>query len=167
MINSLLAHYDQSADHLLSVWSLQGNETWCMIGYHAVPVIVDGYLKGVKGIDRERAYQAIRTTAMNPRLRWCRRLCQTGLGPLRPGKRVRLQDPRICLRRLLRSADGPGTGEEGRLRILHEADGQLQERLRSLHQPSPGKRLARQVALPLRPPRLRRGLPPGLPTLMQ
>jgi predicted alpha-1,2-mannosidase len=46
--------------------SLQGNETWCMIGYHAVPVIVDGYLKGVKGFDKERAYQAIRTTAMNP-----------------------------------------------------------------------------------------------------
>jgi predicted alpha-1,2-mannosidase len=49
MINSLLAHYDQSVDHLLPLWSLQGNETWCMIGYHAVPVIVDGYLKGVRG----------------------------------------------------------------------------------------------------------------------
>ena len=66
MINSLLAHYDQSVDHLLPMWSLQGNETWCMIGYHAVPVIVDGYLKGVKGFDKERAYQAIKTTAMNP-----------------------------------------------------------------------------------------------------
>jgi predicted alpha-1,2-mannosidase len=66
MINSLLAHYDQSVDHLLPMWSLQGNETWCMIGYHAVPVIVDGYLKGVKGFDKDRAYQAIRTTAMNP-----------------------------------------------------------------------------------------------------
>lgn len=66
MINSLLAHYDQSVDHLLPVWSLQGNETWCMIGYHSVPVIVDGYLKGVKGIDPARAYAAVRTTAMNP-----------------------------------------------------------------------------------------------------
>jgi predicted alpha-1,2-mannosidase len=66
MINSLLAHYDQSVDHLLPLWSLQGNETWCMIGYHAVPVIVDGYLKGVRGFDKQRAYQAIRTTAMNP-----------------------------------------------------------------------------------------------------
>ena len=66
MINSLLAHYDQSADHLLPVWSLQANETWCMIGYHAVPVIVDGYLKGVKGIDGQRAFEAIKTTAMNP-----------------------------------------------------------------------------------------------------
>jgi predicted alpha-1,2-mannosidase len=66
MIQSLLAHYDQSADHLLPMWSLQGNETWCMIGYHAVPVIADGYLKGVKGFDPERAYQAMKTTAMNP-----------------------------------------------------------------------------------------------------
>ena len=66
MINSLLAHYDQSADHLLPMWELQGNETFCMIGYHSVPVIVDGYLKGVKGFDAQRAYQAITNTAMNP-----------------------------------------------------------------------------------------------------
>jgi len=66
MVNSMLAHYDQSVEHLLPVWSLQGNETWCMIGYHAVPVIVDAYMKGVKGFDPERAYKAIKTTAMNP-----------------------------------------------------------------------------------------------------
>jgi len=66
MINSLLAHYDQSTDHLLPMWSLQGNETWCMIGYHSVPVIADAYLKGVKGFDKNRAYEAIKTTAMNP-----------------------------------------------------------------------------------------------------
>jgi len=66
MINSMLAHYDHSVDHLLPMWELQGNETWCMIGYHAVPVIVDGYLKGVKGFDVKHAYDAIKTTAMNP-----------------------------------------------------------------------------------------------------
>lgn len=66
MINSLLTHYDQSVDHLLPMWELQGNETWCMIGYHAVPVIVDAYLNGVKGFDPERAYAAIKATAMNP-----------------------------------------------------------------------------------------------------
>lgn len=65
MINALLEHYDQSADHLLPIWELQGNETWCMIGYHAVPVIVDAYLKGVKGFDVNRAYEAIKTSAMN------------------------------------------------------------------------------------------------------
>ncbi len=66
MIQSLLAHYDQSVDRLLPIWSLQGNETWCMIGYHAVPVIADGYLKGVQGFDPERAYRAMKLTAMNP-----------------------------------------------------------------------------------------------------
>ena len=66
MINTLLAHYDQSVDHLLPMWELQGNETWCMIGYHAVPVIVDGYFKGVKGFDVAHAYEAIKTTAMSP-----------------------------------------------------------------------------------------------------
>ena len=54
MINSMLAHYDQSVDHLLPVWSLQGNETWCMIGYHAVPVIVDAFLERRQGL-RSRA----------------------------------------------------------------------------------------------------------------
>jgi predicted alpha-1,2-mannosidase len=66
IINSLLVHYDQSVDHLLPMWELQGNETWCMIGYHAVPVIVDGYFKGVKGFDAEHAYEACKTTAMSP-----------------------------------------------------------------------------------------------------
>jgi len=66
MINSLLVHYDQSVDHLLPMWELQGNETWCMIGYHAVPVIVDGYFKGVKGFDAQHAYEAIKTTALSP-----------------------------------------------------------------------------------------------------
>jgi predicted alpha-1,2-mannosidase len=66
MINSLLAHFDQSVDHLLPMWSFSGNETWCMIGYHAVPVIADAYLKGVKGFDPQRAFEAMKTTAMNP-----------------------------------------------------------------------------------------------------
>lgn len=66
MINSMLAHYDQSVEHLLPVWSLQGNETWCMVGYHAVPVIVDAFMKGLPGLDAARAYDAVRTTALNP-----------------------------------------------------------------------------------------------------
>lgn len=65
MINSMLAHYDQSVDKLLPVWSLYNNETWCMIGYHAVPVIADAYLKGNKGFNAERAFEAVKTTAMN------------------------------------------------------------------------------------------------------
>jgi predicted alpha-1,2-mannosidase len=56
MISSMLAHYKETG--LLPVWSLQGNESNMMIGYHAVPVIVDAYFKGIKGFDVELAYQA-------------------------------------------------------------------------------------------------------------
>lgn len=41
---SLLDHADISG--LLPVWNFQGNETDMMLGYHAVPVLVDNYLKG-------------------------------------------------------------------------------------------------------------------------
>ncbi len=66
MINSMLDYYDQSVEHLLPIWSLNNNETWCMIGYHAVAVIADAIMKGVKGFDYQRAYNAMKTTAMNP-----------------------------------------------------------------------------------------------------
>jgi predicted alpha-1,2-mannosidase len=66
MIKSMLAHYDQSVDHLLPVWSFYNNETWCMIGYHSVSVIADAYLKGIRNFDIDKAYKAIRSTAMNP-----------------------------------------------------------------------------------------------------
>ena len=86
MINSLLAHYDQSVDHLLPMWSLQGNETWCMIGYHAVPVIVDGYLEGRQRLRRGAGLPGHQDHGHEPRLRRRGRLRQTRLGPLRPGK---------------------------------------------------------------------------------
>jgi predicted alpha-1,2-mannosidase len=39
---------------MLPVWELAGNETFCMIGYHSVPVIVDAYKKGIfKGNEKE------------------------------------------------------------------------------------------------------------------
>ncbi|MBK5720590.1 GH92 family glycosyl hydrolase [Dysgonomonas sp. Marseille-P4677] len=66
MINSMLAHYDQSVEQMLPIWSFYGNETWCMIGYHGVSVIADAIVKDIKGFDHERAYRAIKKTAMNP-----------------------------------------------------------------------------------------------------
>ncbi|MDD3079352.1 MAG: GH92 family glycosyl hydrolase [Paludibacter sp.] len=66
IINSMLAHYDKSVEQMLPIWSFYGNETWCMIGYHAVSAIADAIVKDVKGFDYERAYQAAKTTAMNP-----------------------------------------------------------------------------------------------------
>ena len=63
MINSLLAHYKETG--LLPVWSMQGNETNMMIGYHAVPVIVDAYFKNIKGFDIKLAFEACKKSAMD------------------------------------------------------------------------------------------------------
>ena len=63
MINSMLAHYDQSAHHVLPVWSHFGNENWCMIGYHAVPVIADAWINGIRGFDPNHALEACISSA--------------------------------------------------------------------------------------------------------
>lgn len=60
-INSLLAHYKETGT--LPVWSMQGNETNMMIGYHSVPVIVDAYFKGFE-FDVELGYEACKKSAM-------------------------------------------------------------------------------------------------------
>ena len=65
MINSMLAHYDQSVHHMLPVWSHYANENWCMIGYHAVPVIADAIVKNIGGFDYRRALNACSVTASN------------------------------------------------------------------------------------------------------
>lgn len=65
MINSMLAHYDQSVHKLLPVWSHSGNENWCMIGYHSVSVIADAYQKGIRGFDANKALEACLASANN------------------------------------------------------------------------------------------------------
>lgn len=67
MVQSMLAEYNESGLHSTPIWPLWGNESWCMIGYHSVAVIVDAYLKGFRGFDAEAAYQAMRDTAMQDR----------------------------------------------------------------------------------------------------
>jgi len=62
-IRSLLAAREASAFGILPVWAYQGLETWCMIGYHAVPVIADAYIKGVRGFDASRALDAMVASA--------------------------------------------------------------------------------------------------------
>jgi predicted alpha-1,2-mannosidase len=58
IVNSFIAHYEQSAEKILPVWSHWANENWCMIGYHAVPVIADACLKGIRGFDVKKAFEA-------------------------------------------------------------------------------------------------------------
>ncbi len=56
-VRSLLAKSDEAKN--LPVWELASNETWCMIGYHAVPVIVDAYMKGIRDFDAKKALEAM------------------------------------------------------------------------------------------------------------
>ncbi|AFD07827.1 GH92 family glycosyl hydrolase [Solitalea canadensis] len=65
MINSMLAHYDQSVHKMLPVWSHYANENWCMIGYHSVSVIADAVMKGNADFDVNKALDACITTARN------------------------------------------------------------------------------------------------------
>ena len=58
IVNSMLAHYDQSVHKALPVWSHMGNENWCMIGYHSVSVLADAIDKGL-AIDKKKALEAM------------------------------------------------------------------------------------------------------------
>ncbi|CDD97681.1 putative alpha-1 2-mannosidase [Bacteroides intestinalis CAG:315] len=61
MVQSFLAFYEQNGR--LPVWNFYGSETDMMIGYHAVPVIVDAYLKGIGNFDPKKALEACVATA--------------------------------------------------------------------------------------------------------
>ena len=61
MVKSFIAFYEQNGR--LPVWNFYGSETDMMIGYHAVPVIVDAYLKGIGDFDAKKALDACIATA--------------------------------------------------------------------------------------------------------
>ncbi len=63
VVKSLVAAQQVSPYGMLPVWAFQGQETWCMIGYHAVAVIADAYLKGIRGYDAQAALDAMVATA--------------------------------------------------------------------------------------------------------
>ena len=62
-LRSLLAAQQASPFHMLPVWAYQGLETWCMTGYHAVAIIADAYIKGIRGFDADAAMKAMVSTA--------------------------------------------------------------------------------------------------------
>lgn len=61
-INTFIHQYEEGG--LLPVWELSANETNCMIGYHAVPVIADAWIKGVRSFDENKAFEAMKNSAM-------------------------------------------------------------------------------------------------------
>ncbi|WP_094569611.1 GH92 family glycosyl hydrolase [Mucilaginibacter xinganensis] len=71
MVESMLQHFN--AVHLLPVWTLWGKESYAMIGNHAIPVMVDASMKGIRGFDKEKVYAAIKATLTqnkNPKYNW-------------------------------------------------------------------------------------------------
>lgn len=60
-IETFLLQYRQGG--ILPIWELSANYTGCMIGYHAIPVIVDAYNKGLRGFDTQLALRAMKNSA--------------------------------------------------------------------------------------------------------
>lgn len=60
-VNSMLRQYTDYG--YLPIWQLWGKETYCMIGNHSIPVIVDAFNKNISGIDYELAYEAIKASS--------------------------------------------------------------------------------------------------------
>ena len=73
-IKTFLRQYEQGG--LLPIWELAANETDCMIGNHAIPVIVDAYQKGIRNYDAKLALEAMLTSANQDRygMKWYREL---------------------------------------------------------------------------------------------
>jgi len=57
-IKTFLAMYEQGG--LLPIWPLASSETYCMIGNHSIPVIVDAYAKGIRDFDAAEALTAMK-----------------------------------------------------------------------------------------------------------
>ena len=62
-INTFINKYETNPHHLLPIWELAANETYCMIGNHAIPVIVDAYFAGIRNFDAEKALEAMVATS--------------------------------------------------------------------------------------------------------
>lgn len=54
-INTFIAQYENGG--MFPVWELSGNETFCMIGYHSIPVIADTYAKGIREYDALKVFR--------------------------------------------------------------------------------------------------------------
>ena len=60
VVNSMLAEAEERGH--LPIWDLCGKDNYCMIGNHAVPTVVDAALRGLPGVDKERAWAAVKAS---------------------------------------------------------------------------------------------------------
>lgn len=62
IVKSYMLFYEQYG--LLPVWDLHFWETNTMTGYHAIPIVADAILKDIGGFDYEKAFTAMKASAM-------------------------------------------------------------------------------------------------------
>jgi predicted alpha-1,2-mannosidase len=65
-IKTFIKKYESGG--IMPIWDLSANYTGCMIGYHAIPVIADAYLKNIRGYDVEKAFEAMKHSANQNKL---------------------------------------------------------------------------------------------------
>ncbi len=65
-INTFLAKFDEGG--ILPIWDLSASYTGCMIGYHAVSVIADAFMKGIREYDAYKALKAMQHSAQQDKL---------------------------------------------------------------------------------------------------
>ncbi|MBC8756154.1 glycoside hydrolase family 92 protein [Kordia sp. YSTF-M3] len=65
-IKTFIKKYESGG--IMPIWDLSANYTGCMIGYHAVPVIADAYLKGIREYDVEKVFEAMKHSATRDKL---------------------------------------------------------------------------------------------------
>ncbi len=61
IINTMLLHY--KAAGFLPIWTVWGQDNYCMIGNHSIPMILSATVNGFKGFDRSLALEAMVKTS--------------------------------------------------------------------------------------------------------
>ncbi|WP_396199124.1 GH92 family glycosyl hydrolase [Flavobacterium sp.] len=61
IINTLLLHH--KAAGFLPIWTAWGQDNYCMIGNHAIPMILSAYTNGFRGFDKNEALKAMIETS--------------------------------------------------------------------------------------------------------
>lgn len=66
MVRSMLEHHRNHG--FLPIWTVWGADNYCMIGNHAIPMIVSAYMNGFTGFSEEQALKAVKETSVLPHI---------------------------------------------------------------------------------------------------
>lgn len=93
MIRTMLSIYEQQGK--LPIWHLYGYETGTMVGISSLQIIAEAYLKGIKGLDAPKLFEAMKVTASTD---------YRGLGYVREFKAIPADKERASVSRALEYA---------------------------------------------------------------